>query len=62
MIANTFVKIFGSFCVAKQKMEFLKKTIKYAVSGNRKRFVNSKYDLDLTYITPNVIGMICAFF
>lgn len=36
---------------------FLVKAIKYAVSGKRHRFVQGKYDLDLAYITPNVLAM-----
>ncbi len=27
------------------------------VSGKRKRFVTKNYDLDITYITPRVMGM-----
>jgi protein-tyrosine phosphatase len=31
--------------------------IKHKVSQNRKRYIDEKYDLDLSYITPKIIAM-----
>lgn len=31
--------------------------IKHAVSQGRKRYIDEKYDLDLSYITPNIVAM-----
>lgn len=38
-------------------MNYLSTAIKHAVSQNRCRFVDSHYDLDLTYITNRIIAM-----
>eukprot|EP00051_Salpingoeca_urceolata_P022814 m.378656 g.378656 ORF g.378656 m.378656 type:complete len:745 (+) comp20027_c1_seq2:564-2798(+) len=41
----------------KQKTSALVKTIRKAVTGRKARFVTDFVDLDLTYITPNIIAM-----
>ncbi len=38
-------------------MNFLSTALKHAVSQNRCRFVDTEYDLDLTYITNRIIAM-----
>ena len=32
-------------------------TLRGVVSGNRTRYIDDEYDLDLSYITPNIIAM-----
>ena len=32
-------------------------SLRKLVSGNRRRFIENKVSLDLTYITPNIIAM-----
>jgi len=37
-------------------IERVKRNVRKIVSQDRVRYIDSKYDLDLTYITHNVIG------
>lgn len=38
-------------------MDMAVRAVRHKVSNDRYRFVDGKYDLDLTYVTNSVIGM-----
>lgn len=42
--------------LAHAEMDLAVRAVRHKVSNDRYRFVDGKYDLDLTYVTNNVIG------